>query len=235
MDALKVFLSAVGSVVALFILTKLIGYKQMAQLSMFDYIVGISIGSIAAEMATSLEGNVWQPLLAMAVYAIMDIIISTVNFKSIKARNFLEGKPLILFQDGELYKRNLKKCKMDIGEFLTQCRNSGYFNLSDIHTALLETNGKISFLPVSSQRPAIPADFNIFPEQERPCANVVLDGNIMDENLINMGKNRNWLKKQLSNQGIADASKVFLATCDANGNLSVYIKIENDKTKDIFE
>ncbi|PKM63197.1 MAG: hypothetical protein CVU97_01300 [Firmicutes bacterium HGW-Firmicutes-21] len=235
MNLVRVLLASFGSVVVLFILTKLVGNRQMSQLSMFDYIIGITIGSIAAEMATSLEGNIIEPLLAMVVYALFDILISVLNYKSIKVRRITEGKPLVLFQDGKIFRSNLKKAKLDIGEFLTQCRNSGYFNLANIHTALLETNGKISFLPISSQRPATPADFNIFPKQERPLANVIIDGNIQFENLKNTGKNDVWLKKQLKSQGVSGVSEVYLATCDADNNLSVYVKIDKAKTKDIFE
>jgi len=195
----------------------------MSQLSMFDYIIGITIGSIAAEMATSLEGNFLEPLLAITVYALLDIVISVANYKSLKFRRITEGKPIILFREGRMFNKSLKKAKMDIDEFLIQCRINGYFKLSDIYMAVLETNGKISFLPKSSNRPAQPSDLNIFPEQEKPLINVIIDGNIQYKNLKSTGNNITWLKEQLKNQGISDASDVFLATCDHKNNLSSYI------------
>ena len=235
MAYIHIFITSVVSIVALFILTKLIGYKQMSQLSLFDYIIGITIGSIAAEMATSIEKNYFKPLLAMVVYALFDVCISVLDNKSIHARRIIEGKPLVLFQDGQLYKDNLKKAKLDMNEFLMQCRINGYFNLAAIQTAILETNGKISVLPKSSQRPATPSDLNLTPSEEKLLANVIIDGKILFENLKNTGNNEKWLTAQLESQGIKDPANVFFATCDSNNQLSVYIKIEKEKSKDIFE
>ena len=128
MEILYVIALSLGSIVAIFILTKLMGYRQMSQMSMFDYINGITIGSIAAEMATSLEENFVQPLVAMIVYAMSALMLSWIGSKSIRARRVIEGKPLVLMDHGKLYRENLKKAKIDVTEFLVQCRVNGYFD-----------------------------------------------------------------------------------------------------------
>ncbi|RPF47632.1 uncharacterized membrane protein YcaP (DUF421 family) [Hydrogenoanaerobacterium saccharovorans] len=235
MEWLHVLLSSLGSIIALFILTKIMGNRQMSQLSMFDYINGITIGSIAAEMATSLEDDFIKPLTAMIVYALLSVLFSFATSKSIKLRRILTGETLVLFNEGKIYKSNLKKAKLDVTEFLTQCRNSGYFNLSDIQTAILEPNGKISFLPLAAKRPVTPGDMNLFPLQEKPVVNVILDGKVLQDNLKFTGNNMQWLKKQLEMQKISKIKDVFLATCDYENNLSVYIKIEKPMTRDMFE
>ncbi len=127
MDLLKIVALSFGSVIFLFILTKLMGNKEMSQLSMFDYIIGITIGSIAAEMATALENDFMQPVVAMAVYAIVSIIISILSYKSLKVRRIISGNSLILLDNGELYRDNLKKAKLDLNEFLMQCRTARIF------------------------------------------------------------------------------------------------------------
>ena len=127
MDLLKIVALSFVSVIFLFILTKLMGNKEMSQLSMFDYIIGITIGSIAAEMSTALESDFMQPVVAMAVYAIVSIIISVLSYKSIKVRRIVSGNSLILLDNGELYRDNLKKAKLDLNEFLMQCRTSRLF------------------------------------------------------------------------------------------------------------
>lgn len=127
MDLLKIVALSFGSVIFLFILTKLMGNKEMSQLSMFDYIIGITIGSIAAEMSTALENDFMQPVIAMAVYAVVSIVISILSYKSIKVRRIVSGNSLILFDNGELYRDNLKKAKLDLNEFLMQCRTSRIF------------------------------------------------------------------------------------------------------------
>lgn len=234
MDLLRVALTSIGSIVTLFILTKIMGKRQMSQLSMFDYINGITIGSIAAEMATSLE-DFAKPLVAMIIYGVFTAVISIATSKSISLRRFITGETLILLDNGKIYEKNFKKSKLDIGEFLTQCRNNGYFNLSNIQTAILESNGKISFLPASGQRPATPCDLNLSPAQEKLLVNVIVDGKILQDNLKFTGNNEKWLQTQLHAQGISQISDVFLGTCDEENNLSLYVKLKKPVTRDMFE
>lgn len=231
---LKISALSLTSLIVLFILTKLMGNKEMSQLSMFDYIIGITIGSIAAEMSTALEDEFWQPLLAMFIYAIVSIIISFISLKSLKFRRIVTGTTLILLDNGKLYYKNFKKAKLDLDEFLMLCRVSGYFNLSDIQTALLESNGKISFLPKAEKRPAITSDFNLKPTQDRITINVILDQKVLYENLEYTGNDYIWLQNQLTKQGIKDIKDVFLATCDSENKLSIYTKDLLNNSHDFF-
>jgi uncharacterized membrane protein YcaP (DUF421 family) len=235
MDLLQITLSTIGSIVALFFLTKMIGYRQVSQMSMFDYINGITIGSIAAEMATSLEGDFKKPLLAMVIYAIIGTLLSVISDRSLKLGRFIEGKPLILYDNGQIYFDHLKKAKLDIGEILMQCRISGYFDLSELETIVLEENGHISILPQSAHRPIKTSDMQIKPQPEHLVANIVIDGNIMTENLKYMGKNEDWLNKQLKTHNIKDVKDVFLATCDCNDKFSVYMRIKHNNMHNILE
>lgn len=235
MELLKILILSLTSLVVLFILTKLMGNKEMSQLSMFDYIIGITIGSIAAEMATALENDFWQPLLSMVTYAIAAIIISFISSKSQKARRVISGATLILLDNGELYFKNFKKAKLDLDEFLMLCRINGYFNLSEIQTAILETNGKISFLPKAESRPTITSDFALKPEQERICVNVILDGKVLKGNLDYTGNDYVWLQNELVKQGVNNVSSIFLATCDSNNNLSIYTRNNLQNSHDFFD
>lgn len=224
MDFLKISILSLTSLIVLFILTKIMGNKEMSQLSMFDYIIGITIGSIAAEMSTALEDEFWQPLLAMFIYAIISIIISFISSRSLKFRRIVTGTTLILLDNGKLYYKNFKKAKLDLDEFLMLCRISGYFNLNDIQTALLESNGKISFLPKVEKRSTITSDFNLKLSQDRITVNLILDQKILYENLEYTGNDYVWLQNQLTKQGIKDIKNVFLATCDFENKLSIYTK-----------
>lgn len=209
MELLKIVLLSFFSIIVLFILSKLMGNKEMSQLSMFDYIISITIGSIAAEMATALESDFMQPLVAMAIYALVSIIISIISYKSLKFRRIISGNSLILLDNGKLYRKNFKKAKLDINEFLMQCRTDGYFNLADIQTAILEANGKISFLPVSQKRPVTPNDMNINIPLEKVVINIILDGKLLKENLYYTGNDEIWLEKQLSSQSINTIEELF--------------------------
>lgn len=235
MDLLKIVALSSFSAITLFILTKLMGNKEMSQLSMFDYIIGITIGSIAAEMATALENDFMQPLVAMVIYAVIAIIFSVCSSKSIKIRRVIYGTSLILLDNGILYRKNFKKAKLDINEFLTQCRTNGYFNLSDIQTAILESNGKISFLPVSYKRPTTPSDLNINVQPDKVCVNIIIDGVLLKENLYYTGNDEVWLQKQLTSQNIDKVEDIFLAICDSNNNLITYKTNDIQNSHDFFE
>ena len=223
MEYLKIVVLSLGSIVILFLLTKIMGQREMSQLSIFDYIVSITIGSIAAEMATSLENNFMEPLIAMIVYAVVTLVIALINNRFVKLRPIFSGRTLILYDNGTLFKENFKKAKIDLNEFFVQCRTNGFFYLSDIKTALLEENGKISFLPLAEKRPANPSDFNIKPEEENIITNIILDGKVMEKNLSEIGRDKIWLSEEWQKQGVTKMDNIFLATYKSDDTLSIYM------------
>ena len=221
MSFLLLCLTALFSFAVLFVVAKFVGHKQIAQLDFFDYITGITIGSIAAEMATELE-EPWKPLTAMVIYGGVTLLLSVLSNKFPRARKYLNGTPTILMDHGRLYRKNLKKAKLDLSEFMVMCRQQGYFDLSSIQTAVFEYNGKLTILPVSTQRPATPQDMGLAPEQELLFTELIMDGRILEDNLKRMGLDRTWLDKQLKQHRINSARDVFLALCDRNGKFAVY-------------
>ncbi len=221
MEIIKVLLTSALSVLALFTIAKIMGHKQMSQLDFFDYISGITIGSIAAELATELEAPL-KPLIAIAVYGVVAILLSKITSLFPKSRKYINGTPTILMNNGKLYRKNLKKAKLDLSEFMVMCRQQGYFNLNDIQTAVFEFNGKLSILPVSKKRPANPQDLNLSPEAEYIQTEVIMDGRILDENLQRMGLDDKWLQKQITTQGYKKPQEGFLALCDENNQLTVF-------------
>lgn len=235
MNFVKIIVASVGSIVALFFSTKIIGNKQMSELSMFDYINGITIGSIAAEMATGIDKEFYFPLLAIAVYTAIMWFIAFVSEKSVKGRRFLAGHSILLMENGKIYQKNFKTAKIDINDFLTQCRISGYFNLEDIDTAILEQNGKISFLPKSDTKPVTPRDINLSPQQEKLMKIVILDGHIMPENLRHTGNDMRWLENELHRQKIGSIKDVYIAECDDNNQLFVHKKTTDAPKNDPFQ
>lgn len=215
MAVLTLCLTTVGSFAVLFLSAKLIGHKQIAQLDFFDYITGITIGSIAAEMATELE-EPWKPLIAMVIYGGITLALSLISSRFPRSRKYLNGTPTILLDHGKLYYENLKKARLDLSEFLVLCRQQGYFDLTTIQTAIFEYNGKLTILPVTTQRPVTPQDLDLSPDQELIFTELIMDGRILEENLHRMGLDRTWLDKQLKQRHISSAKEVFLAVCDRN-------------------
>lgn len=221
MKFLIVFLTSLLSAGALFLIAKVIGHKQIAQLDVFDYISGITIGSIAAELATELE-EPWKPLIALMVYGMITFGFGILTSRFPKMRKYINGTPTIIMNNGKLYRSNMKKAKLELSEFMVMCREEGYFNLNDIQTAVFEYNGRLTVLPVSTKRPITPADSNLTPPQETINTEVIMDGRILEENLIRMGLDAKWLQKQLKEQGYRNAKEVFLGLCDNKMNLSLF-------------
>lgn len=220
-EILSVLITAVTSVVVLFALTKLMGNKQISQMSMFDYIVGITIGSIAAELATELETPL-LPVIAMTVYALLAFLISVLTSRFPSLRKLMTGRPLLLLDGGVIYRANMRKARFDVNDFLTLCRVNGYFDVSDIQTAILEENGTVSFLPKEGARPVEPRDIGAYPEQSGVCANVILDGVPLLETLAAYGHDEAWLRREMLLLGFEAYQDVYLATVDVNGKLAAY-------------
>ncbi|HPU18153.1 MAG TPA: DUF421 domain-containing protein [Bacillota bacterium] len=227
MKFISVCLTSLFSYLALFIITRILGHKQVSQLDSFDYITGITIGSIAAEFATELE-EFWKPFIAMVIYLLATILLGVISRKFPRTRKFISGTSIIIMDNGKLYKKNLKKAKLDLNEFLMMCREEGYFDLSGIQSAFFECNGKLTILPVSTRRPVIPEDIQIKPAQDTLFAEVIMDGKILDKNLKHLGLDVSWLSKKLCENGISSHKDVFLAVCDKNQNIQFYKKEEDE-------
>lgn len=221
MELLQVAITSVVSFLVLFFLAKIIGHRQIAQLSVFDYINGITIGSIAAELATELEKPL-RPLLAMVIYALLTVLLEALALKYQRLRKFISGTPSIILDNGKLYRENMKKARLDLTEFLIQCRQQGYFDLGAIQTAVYESDGRLTILPVAERRPATPEDLGVAPEKEQFFTEVIMDGRILGGNLQRMGVNETWLEKQLRAQGYHSAKEIYLGLVDGNKQLSLY-------------
>lgn len=213
----KAVLTTVLSMILLFLMTKLTGDKQISQMSAFDYIVGITIGSSAAEMA--IGGEVFVPAtIVTLLYGVGAFVISYICNKSVRARRYLNGRPLILYSDGVFYKRNMAKVRMDMGEFLTQCRTAGYFSLGNLKAVIMEQNGKVSFLAKNTD------DLTV---------NLIIDGRIISENLERIGKNEWWLMTELDKRKLK-VREVMLGSVD-KGKAVFYTFNENEEKNHLFE
>lgn len=225
METLKeiglVSLTTVLSLVVLFLLTKLMGARQVSQMTMFDYVEGITIGSVAAELATDLDTPL-NSLTALVIYGLAAVGISLWTNRSLKARRILTGKPLVLLEDGVIYRDHLKKARLDLNEFLTFCRIGGWFDLNQLQTAILEHNGIVSFLPKETNRPATPADLGQTPKKTVAQTPFVMDGQLLTGNIRQAGKEESWVHRALLRQGYKEETEVLLALWDGGEGLTVF-------------
>ena len=223
------------SLIVLFLLTKMLGKRQIAQLSLFDYVLGISIGSIAAEMSLNPDVPYIDGLTALAIYTLCTFLTSILTIKSIRLRRFLVGTPIILVQNGEIISSGLKKVHFDVNDLLEESRNNGYFNLDEIEFAIMETNGRVSFLPKGLNKPVTMKDLDLKSPNHGLVANIIIDGKIMVNNLKEMGKDESWLEKILKVEGVTNKENLLLVTLDHNEKIVIYKKNEHTHTYNVFE
>lgn len=220
-EAISVIPRSLISLILLFLVCKLIGKKQVSELSLFDYVIGISIGNFTAEMIMDFQGNFTNGVVAIIVFGLCSYIVSMTTLKSMTLRRILIGTPTIIVQNGKIIKENLVKTKIDINDLLEQVRTNGYFDLSELEYVIMEANGKLSILSKSENKPTTLKDMNIKTDKTSLCANIIIDGKIMNNNLFNMKKDENWLLKELKIKGI-NLDEILLATLDNNEKLVIY-------------
>lgn len=223
-----VFMAIKGSiaVIYLFLVIKTLGKKQISELNIFDYIIGLSLGNIAAEMTVNDDITIVEGLISMTVYGIFSLMVSFVTEKSIWARRLITGEPVVIIENGKISREQLKKCKIDINDLLQDARESGYFNISEINYAIMEPSGKISFLPYNKYHPTTPSDMKLKIDNGKITANLLLDGNIMEENIKTIGHDKKWFLTRLKNEGYDNPEDLLLVICDEKEKLTIYKKDE---------
>ena len=234
-EVFDTIIRALLSLAALFLVTKLLGKKQVSQLSLFDYVIGISIGNFAAEMTINIDSQYVNGLTAILVFGLVAYLVSILTMKSIKLRRFFMGTPTILIQNGKLIEQNLKKVKFDINDLLEECRVSGYFDISQIEYALMEANGMLSILPKGEYLPVTIKDMNLKANKQDLVANIIIDSRVMHNNLKNMKKDNAWLEKELKLKGYKTLDNILLATLDNNDKFIIYERNNHDNIHNVLE
>ena len=232
-ELLDVILRCLVSLVTLFLVTKMIGKKQVSQFSLFDYVIGISIGNFAAEMAINLESSYLHGTVAVIVFGLVAYLVSVVTMKNLKIRKIIIGNPNVLIKDGKILYNSLKKSKFDINDLLEEARINGYFDISDIDYALMEANGKVSFLPKPEKNNPTNEDLKIKPNRKGLCVNLIIDGQIIDRALEDANKDKKWLMHEIKVKGY-ELKEIMLATIDLEENFKVYGKNVKDNTYEIL-
>ena len=215
----------------LFLLAKVMGKKQISQLNIFDYTIGITMGSIAADISLDIEKDLIAGITSLAIYGFASAIISLWSLKSITARRIFYGIPTILMEKGKIIEGGLRKNKLNLNELQEEARSCGYFDLSEIDCAVMESTGKVSFLPKEENKPVTKQDMDIKCNKDGLVANIIIDEEIMITNLKVMNKTEKWLKQQLKVLGYDGPKGILLATLDNNDKLIIYKKgVKSEKS-----
>lgn len=233
-EAISIIPRSLVSLTVLFIVTKIIGKKQVSELSLFDYVIGISIGNFTAEMVMDIEGQFINGILAMITFGVFAYLVSIISMKNITFRRFIIGVPSLIIEDGKILIEAMRRTKIDINDLLEQTRNAGYFDIDEIAYAIMEANGKMSFLPKDKNKPLTKKDMQIKEEKAYLTANIIIDGKLMKNNIKNTDKSLDWVIHDLKVKGYDTYEDILLATYK-NNTVTVYRKNPNKKPTDVLE
>ncbi|WP_291583355.1 DUF421 domain-containing protein [Clostridium sp. UBA6640] len=213
----------------LLIIMRLMGKRQLGQLEPFDLVTALMISELAALPMEDNRMPLISSMVPIATLVILQIITSIIQLKSEKARTLLNGEPSILIKDGEVDLTELRNQRFNLDDLLEELRLNGYFNLSDIHYAVLETNGSISIMPKEENTPITPKTLNLS-VQEKPMPMIIInDGSINKQNLEKVGKNMKWVKKQLRKNNIESYEDVFIGIVYDDEKFFYQLKENNKK------
>lgn len=210
--------------IILFILTKIMGKKQVSQMNAYDYLIGITIGSIAADISLDIEKNLLGGITALIIYGLSSVLVTYLTLKNINFRRVFTGVPTILIDKGKIIEKNMYKEGIDINDLQESARQNGYFNLNKINYAILEVNGNISFMPKSENEVVTKKDIKLKTKEEGLVSNIIIDSTLLEDNLNNINKNKTWLDKELKKKGYKNYNNILLLTIDNNYNIVIYDK-----------
>jgi uncharacterized membrane protein YcaP (DUF421 family) len=204
----------------LFVITKLIGKKQISELSFFEYVSGITIGSIAGEIIMGLDNHWASGILSIMIFGLVTLFADILSLKSKSFRDFFEGKGTIFIKDGKILENNLKKERYSIDDLSSLLRQKNVFKAADVEFAVLEPRGDLSIMLKKENQPLTPKDLQLNLPQEKETQTVIMDGKILNDPLAGSGKSKKWLKAEIEKLGLTQEN-IFLGQIDSFGDLTV--------------
>ncbi|MBR4619001.1 MAG: DUF421 domain-containing protein [Bacilli bacterium] len=234
LEAITVIPRCLGSIAFLFLITKIMGKKQVSQFSLFDYVIGISIGNFTAEMTLNREVQYINGMMAILTFGILSYVISKLINKSINIRKFIIGTPTILIDKGKIIEKNLKKVNIDVNDLLEDARISGYFDISEIEFAIMEANGSISFLVKSEFKNPTISDLKLKNNRTSLSANLIVNGEYMEDAIKHSNITKKELIQEIKKMNLNTPDSILLCTL-TNSNLKFYFKDEKEKNQSLLE
>ncbi|WP_087974102.1 YetF domain-containing protein [Oceanobacillus rekensis] len=228
-ELVLILIRSIAAFLLLLLMTRIMGKKQISQLTFFDYCVGITIGSIAATLSVDQNVKIATGLMALLVWGLFPIILAYMSLKSMWFTKMMDGTATIMIQNGKILEKNMKKNLFTIDELMLLLREKGTFKVSDVEMAVLETNGQLSVMLKTDQQPLTPHTLGIPSEPEHGPTILIMDGQLLDKGLKEHGYSKEWLLGEVQKQGAKDFKEVFLAQMDSRGN--VYVDKYVDKEK----
>ncbi|HSQ88222.1 DUF421 domain-containing protein [Romboutsia sp.] len=203
---------------------RIIGRKLISKITFFDFIVGITLGSISVRIALGSQESPFLATISAIVITILVVITDYLDIKSINFRKLVDGEPIILISNGKLLDYNLKKVKITINKLMMQLREKDVFNIDDVALAAVESDGELTVLLKVNKQPITTGDLNISTNYNGLTRDIIIDGKIMYNNLKCTNHDEQWLREQLKTHNVCNVEEVFYAGLNAAGILYVSTK-----------
>lgn len=218
-----IFLRTIFVYFFIFFMMRLMGKREIGKLSTFDLVVSFMIADISAIALEGLDRPLLSGLVPIFTIVVLQIILSFVFLKFGYVRRWAEGKPSIIINRGKIDKEMMAKTRYNIDDLIMQLREKSISDIRDVEFAILETSGKLSVFPKSEKMALTLEDV---PSNKRKSpfrlpVPLVIEGKIQEQELRKMGKDYNWLTRQLQQQGISDVKKIFYASINQQGEFYI--------------
>lgn len=220
-EYLLILIRSIIAFFVLFILTRIMGKKQLSQLTFFDYIVGITIGSIAATMSVDQNIKISNGLVSLVVWGALPLLLAYIGLKSGRLLRLTDGRPAIVIKQGQVLEEEMKKNQLAVDELMMMLREKGAFKVEDVELAIFETNGELSVMKKTDADYITPSTLGLKVPAEGAPSLLIADGQILYENLAALKLDKMWLLKEIKKQGAYDEKDVFIAQVDSNKKLYV--------------
>lgn len=233
---IEVFLQTLLSFFSILFITRILGRQQVAQLTIHEYITGITFGSIAATLATDLGQESWHHLLGLFLFGALTYLMSYINMKNRNASKIIQGEPVLVIQDGHILEKNLKRFHYTVDDLTHLLRKKDIFSVMDVKYGILETTGEISIVKVVQKENLRVEDLHLSVDQQELNTDIIVTGNIIYENLIKRNLSVKWLLDQLKSMGVRDIKDIYYSTIDKNNKIYLdYVKDDIENPADITE
>ena len=219
------FLRAIFLYIVVLIVMRLMGKRELGQMQPFELVISIMIADLASVPMADTGIPITNGIIPILALLLVQLVISIINIKSIRGREIICGRPSILIYRGKIDEKVLRKERFTVNELQERLRQNNIFNIGDVEYAILETSGQVTVIQKPEKRNTIPEDFGILPGYEGIPYDLVVDGKVMHENLKAIGRDYNWLKKQVEKFKIKP-EQALIVTFDGKGQIFCQAKEE---------
>ncbi len=232
-ESLVVFVRGIIAFGTLLIFARLLGKQQISQLNFFDYILGITIGSIASSLTIDLTSSAWPHWIGLLTWTIAVLLLQIITVKWRRASKYFDGEPTIVIMNGKIMENTSKKMRYRTDDLMEQLRQKNVFDITQVQFAILEKDGELSVIKKPEFENVTKKDLNIQTGITGIATELIYDGIIIDANLKQTNHDHTWLFNELKKLNIQSLSEVFFMSLNPDG--TIYTDLYRDHIENLTD